>query len=115
MIKSSKSSVKKPLEKGFKQFLLKTGVFVGLFMAFIFLIGTKLYFNDLLSGWKIEIWGRFGYIILFSIAGFILLYRERLLKLANFKHKVRDYFVLFISFVASLQFVTGILSLPPRS
>lgn len=92
------------MEKGFKQLLLKTGIFLGFFMAFIFLIGTKLYQNDLLSGWKIEIWGRVGYILLFSIFGFILLYRERLLKLKTFKHKIKDYVFLIISFILLILF-----------
>lgn len=87
------------LEKGFRQFLLKTGLFVVLFIAFSLLIGTKLYANNLLTGWEIGIYGRVGYIILFSIAGFILLYRERLLKLENFKYKLRDVIFLLTSFI----------------
>lgn len=89
----------KKLDKGFKQFLVKTGLFVGLFMAFIFIVGTKLYQQDILSGWKIEIWGRVGYILLFSIAGFILLYREKLLKLESFKYKTKDFLLLIFSVI----------------
>jgi len=92
------------LEKGFKQFLVKTGVFIFLFMAFIALIGTKLYQYDILSGWKIEIWGRVGYILLFSIAGFILLYRKKLLKLNSFKYKSRDFLLLILSFILLIGF-----------
>ncbi len=87
------------LNPGFRQFLVKTGVFVLLFLAFIFLIGTKLYKYGILEDWKIEIWGRVGYILLFSIAGFILLYRERLLKLESFKYKIKDFLLLILSFI----------------
>ncbi len=92
------------LSRGFKQFLVKTGIFIALFMAFIFLIGTRLYHYNILSGWKIEIWGRVGYILLFSIAGFILLYRERLLKLESFKHKIKDFLLSALSFILLIGF-----------
>src|SRR4030043_378893 len=77
----------------------KTALFVILFMAFIFLVGTKLFQYNILSGWKIEIWGRVGYILLFSIAGLILLYREKLLKLSSFKYKIKDFLLLGFSFI----------------
>ncbi len=48
----------KKLNLGFKRFLVKTGLFVTLFMAFIFLVGTRLYKYNILTEWKIEIWGR---------------------------------------------------------
>src|SRR3989338_7222605 len=92
------------INKGFKQFLVKCALFVVLFIGFSFIIGTKLYSNDLLSGWKIEIYGRIGYILLFSLAGFILLYRERLLKLDYFKHKSRDYFLFILSIILVFGF-----------
>ena len=92
------------LGKGFKQFLVKTGIFVVLFIAFSFLIGTQLYHYGLLDKWKIEIYGRIGYIVLFAIAGFVLLYRERLLKLASFKHKARDYMMVVASFILLVLF-----------
>ena len=88
----------KKLNPGFKQFLVKTFIFIALFLAFAFLIGTQLYHYDILSGWKIEIWGRVGYILLFSIAGFILLYRDKLLKIESFKYKTKDFFLLIFSF-----------------
>jgi exosortase/archaeosortase family protein len=87
------------MEKGFKQFLIKTGIFVALFIAFSFLIGTKLYANNLLEGWKIGIYGRVGYILLFSIAGFILVYREKLVKFEKFKRKTIDFVFIAISFL----------------
>ncbi|MDD5192297.1 MAG: archaeosortase/exosortase family protein [Candidatus Nanoarchaeia archaeon] len=92
------------LNKGFKQFLIKTIIFIALFMAFAVVIGTKLYQYGILSDWKIEIWGRVGYILLFSIAGFILLYRDRLLKLEKFRYKVKDFLLLVISFILLIGF-----------
>lgn len=86
------------LERGFKQFLWKTAIFIGMFMAFIFLIGTKLYKYNILYGFDIYIYGRVGYILLFSIAGFILLYRERLMKIESFRHKIGDFLLLAFSF-----------------
>lgn len=87
------------LRPGFRQFLLKTAAFVGLFMAFIFLVGTKLYNYSILSDWKIGIYGRIGYILLFSIAGFILLYRERLMKLESFRYKTKDFLFVLLSLI----------------
>lgn len=87
------------LQKGFKQFLIKTALFVALFMGFSAIIGTKLYQYGLLDKWNIQIYGRIGYIILFSIAGFIILYRDRLLKLKSIKHKLRDYVLILLSFI----------------
>lgn len=87
------------LEKGFKQFVIKTLIFIVLFITFSLLIGTKLYANNLLNGWAIGIYGRVGYIVLFSIAGFILLYRNRLLKLQSFKYKATDFIFLLLSII----------------
>ncbi|MFH1310789.1 MAG: archaeosortase/exosortase family protein [Nanoarchaeota archaeon] len=92
------------LNPGFKQFLLKTVVFVGLFIAFTAIIGTKLYANNLLDGWKIEIYGRIGYILLFSIVGFILLYRDRLLRIASFRYRARNGFFIIISLMLLVWF-----------
>jgi len=94
----------KKLNLGFKQFLVKTGLFIALFMVFIFLIGTKLYKYNILTEWKIEIWGRVGYILLFSIVGFIFLYRERLMKLEKFRYKTKDFLLLVLSFILLIGF-----------
>ncbi|GBE20040.1 MAG TPA: hypothetical protein ENG87_02390 [Candidatus Pacearchaeota archaeon] len=69
------------MEKGFRQLLIKTGIFVGLFVLFSLIIGQKIVASELLSGFKIFIYGGLGKILLFSILGFIILYRERLVKL----------------------------------
>ena len=66
------------MEKGFKQFLVRTVIFIVVFMAFSYLIGTRIFLDDFISVWKISIYTRIGYILLFSIFGFILLYRKRL-------------------------------------
>jgi len=92
------------LEKGFKQFLVKTAVFIVLFIVFSFIIGQKIVSSSLLSDFGIAIYGRMGYILLFSIAGFILLYRERLLKIESSKYKIRDYFVLILSIILLASF-----------
>jgi hypothetical protein len=91
--------MKLQLQKGFKQFLLKTTLFVTLFMAFSFIIGQKMVSSNLLTDFKLEIYGRMGYIILFTIAAFILLYRERLLKLQKFKYEIKDGAILLVSFI----------------
>lgn len=87
------------MNKGFKQFLWKTGIFVGLFILFSAIIGSRLYQYGLLEDWKIKIYGRIGYILLFSIAGFILLYRNRLLKFKQFKYKKLDIIFSLLSFI----------------
>lgn len=94
----------KSLNKGFKQFLIKTALFIALFILFSAIIGTKLYQYGLLDKWKIEIYGRIGYILLFSIAGFILLYREKLLNLESFKYKIKDFLLLLFSFILLIIF-----------
>ena len=86
------------LEKGFKQILIKSIIFIVLFMLFSFVIGTKLYANNLLEGWKLSIYGRVGYIILFSLMGFILIYREKLLGFGSFKYKKLNLLFLMVSF-----------------
>ena len=80
--------------KGFKQFLWKTVIFVLAFIVFSFIMGLTVFSNDLLTKWKIEIYGGVGYILLFLIAGFILLYRKRLTKLEMFKRERDDYILL---------------------
>lgn len=86
------------LSKGFKQFLLKTGIFVLLFILFSALIGINLYSAKLLYEFGIYIYGRVGYILLFSIAGFILLYRNKLLSLERQKYRLKDFLFLLLSF-----------------
>ncbi len=87
------------IQPGFKQFLIKTSIFLGLFVLFSFIIGQRIVASNLLYGFKIFIYGGMGYILLFSIAGFVLLYKERLMKLNKFKYKKRDALLLVISFV----------------
>lgn len=87
------------MNKGFKQFLWKTGIFAGLFIIFSVIIGSQLYQYGLLEKWKIEIYGRIGYILLFSIAGFVLFYRERLLKFKKFQYRKLDLIFFIKSFI----------------
>ncbi|MDD5149111.1 MAG: archaeosortase/exosortase family protein [Flavobacterium sp.] len=90
--------------KGFKQFILKTGIFITLFIAFSFLIGKNLYSEKLLNDFGIYFYGRVGYILLFSIAGFILLYREKLLELNDYKFRFGDFSFIILSFIFFILF-----------
>lgn len=92
------------LEKGFKQFLWKTGGFVALFIVFSGIIGTKIFTNNFIEVWKIGIYARIGYILLFSIAGFILLYRKRLTEFQKFKYRLKDALVVALSVLTLVGF-----------
>ena len=74
----SKDKKKLRLHPGFRQFLFKTFTFIAMFIVFSFIIGSKIFTANFMSVWSIDIYPRIGYILLFSIAGFILLYRKRL-------------------------------------
>lgn len=87
------------MKEGFKQFLVKTGIFVALFIVFTGIIGINLFANGLLDNWKLEIYGRIGYILLFSMAGFILVYKKRLTDFKVFKRKITEYMLIVLSFV----------------
>jgi len=93
------------MQKGFKQFLIKTGVFIAFFIIFSFIVGTKIFTNNFIEVWKIGIYARIGYILLFSIAGFILLYRKRLTEMDIFKHKPRDSLMLALSVLTLVGFL----------
>lgn len=75
-----------------------------LFIIFSGIIGINLFANGLLDKWKLEIYGRIGYILLFSIAGFILIYRKRLTEFKVFKRKTIDYILIAISFILLVAF-----------
>jgi len=84
------------MEKGFKQLLVKTGIFVSLFVVFSLVIGQKIVASELLYGFKIYVYGGLGKIFLFSILGFIILYRDRLMKLKEYK---ANYYLVGLSFI----------------
>lgn len=92
------------MNKEFKKFLTRSIIFIVLFIAFSAVIGTKLYSNNLLEGWKLSIYGRIGYILLFSIAGFILVYRERLKKLEESKYSLKDFMLVCVSVALLIGF-----------
>ena len=96
--KGFRTSPKPWMTPGLKQFLWKTGVFVLLFIIFSGIVGVSVFSNGLLGKWKIDIYGRVGYIILFSMAGFILLYRKKLTEFKVFKRFTRDNLMLVLSF-----------------
>jgi exosortase/archaeosortase family protein len=87
------------LEKGFKQLLIKTGIFVGLFILFSLIIGQKIVASSLLMDFKIFIYGGMGYILLFSILGFVILYRDKLMKLKSYNFKIKDSLFIIVSFI----------------
>jgi len=87
------------LEKGFKQLLIKTAVFVGAFILFSLIIGQRIVASSLLEGFKISIYGGMGYILLFSVLGFVILYREKLMKLKYYNLKTKDSLFLLLSFI----------------
>jgi exosortase/archaeosortase family protein len=104
--------VLKNLSPGFKQFLLKTIVFIGLFIAFSFIVGQKILTTGLLENFKISIYGRLGYILLFSIGGFMLLYRKKLMQLEKFKHNTKDFVILGLSLILLIGFYILELNVP---
>jgi len=92
------------LKNGFKQFLVKTGVFLGLFVLISFIIGQKIVASSLLMGFNLYIYGGMGKILLFAILGFILLYRDKLLKLKHFKYWGGNIIFLAISLASVMGF-----------
>jgi exosortase/archaeosortase family protein len=84
---------------GFRQFLLKSAVFIALFIAVSYVIGQRILSSNMLYGHWIAIYGGMGYIFLFSIAGFVLLYRNRLLEFKKYNYKFGDFGFLIISFI----------------
>jgi len=92
------------LEKGFKEFVVKTGVFLGLFVLISFVIGQRIVASALLMGFKIFIYGGMGKILLFSILGFVLLYRDRLFKLESYRYERGNILFLVASLVSTVLF-----------
>lgn len=90
--------------KNFKQFLIKTAIFVAAFILISMLIGQKIVASSLLMDFKIFIYGGLGKILLFSILGFILLYRDKLLKIKNYKFKKTNIPYLIISLLTTISF-----------
>lgn len=92
------------LEKGFKQFIFRTGIFLGLFVLISFVIGQRIVASSLLYGFKLFIYGGMGKVLLFSIFGFVLLYRDRLLKLKHCKYGLKNIWFLILSLVFTVLF-----------
>lgn len=87
------------LDKGFKQLILKTCLFLGAFIVFSLIIGQKIVASSLLMDFKIFIYGGMGYILLFSIVGFAILYRDRLMKIKHYAFKIKDCLLILASFI----------------
>ncbi|MFC1682133.1 archaeosortase/exosortase family protein [Nanoarchaeota archaeon] len=92
------------MNKGFKQLLIKTGIFLVLFIAISFIIGQKIVESSLLYGFNIFIYGGMGKILLFSIVGFILLYRQKLLNIDFQKYKKNNLIFLLLSALFTILF-----------
>jgi exosortase/archaeosortase family protein len=92
------------LEKGFRQFLIKIGGFLGLFILISFVIGQRIVASSLLYGFKFFIYGGMGKVLLFSIFGFVLFYREKLLKLSFFKRERVSLLMLELSLLCVIGF-----------
>jgi len=92
------------LDKGFKQFLVKTGLFLVVFVLISFIIGQRIVASSLLMGFKIYIYGGMGKVLLFTIFGFVLLYRDRLLKLKDYKYEKKNIIFLIISLISVISF-----------
>lgn len=92
------------LEKGFKSFIFRTVIFIVLFMAFSYIIGTQIFNYNFIEVWKISIYTRIGYILLFSILGFILLYRKRLTEFSRYKYRSRDALMFMTSLTCLVAF-----------
>ncbi len=90
--------------KGFRQFLGRTGVFLVLFILISFVIGQGIVVSSLLMDFKFFIYGGMGKVMLFSIFGFVLFYRDRLLKMKFFRRENADYSRMGLSFVCTLCF-----------
>ena len=92
------------MEKGFKQVLAKIGIFMGLFILISLIIGQKIVASSLLYDFKIFIYGGMGKIFLFSILGFILLYRKRLLELKSYEYEKKNILFLLVSLACVIGF-----------
>ena len=97
----------KKYSPGFRQFIARTFIFIAVFIILSYFLGRKAYGADLLYGFDFYIYGGMGYIILFSILGFILLYREKLLNMSKHRNILADWILLLASFalVALFYFV----------
>lgn len=92
------------LFKGLKQILFKTIIFLIAFITISFIIGKRIVSSKLLYGFDIFIYGGMGYVLLFSIAGFVLLYKERLSQLKEYKYKFSDFVLVMVSIFLAVMF-----------
>lgn len=92
------------MKTDFKQLLIKISIFIVLFVIISFIIGQKIVASNLLYGFKIFIYGGMGKILLFSIVGFTLVYREKLKSLKNYKQELKDKIFLILSFLSAVAF-----------
>lgn len=93
--------LKNKISPGFKQLLIKIGIFVVVFILFSLIIGQKIVSSSLLEKFNIAFYGGLGYIFLFSIFGFIVLYRNRLSQLKDYKFK-KGQIIFLLASISSL-------------
>ncbi len=82
-----------------KPLLTRILIFIALFILVSFIIGQKIVSSALLYKFNIYIYGGMGYILLFSLIGFFLVYREKLKTLLIPKYKLTDFLLLIASFI----------------
>lgn len=87
------------LSKGLKQFLLKTTIFLILFVIASGIIGPWVISTRLLYGFHFFIYGGLGRLVLFSAIAFILLTRKKLLKIKGFEYKKLNLIYLILAFL----------------
>lgn len=92
------------MEKGFKQLILKTAVFMFAFIAISFVLGQRIVGSSLLYGFDIFIYGGMGKVLLFSILGFVILYREKLSKLKSYDFEIKDGILVLVGIVLAVAF-----------
>jgi exosortase/archaeosortase family protein len=66
---------------GFKNFIKQSVTFLALFIIYSYVVGQRTMSLGLLYKYYFALYGGLGYILLFSIVGFILLYRNKLIEI----------------------------------
>jgi exosortase/archaeosortase family protein len=90
--------------RDFRQFLIRTGVFLGFFILISLIIGQGIVASDLLYGFNFYIYGGLGKVLLFSIFGFILFYRLKISKVKVAKRGMQDSVSLLLSLLFLICF-----------
>ena len=101
---------------GFKNFLLKLGVFAALFIAVTGILGPWIIGTKLLYGFHFFIYANMGKMSLFSAIAFIILTRKHIREIENFAYqKSNILFVIFSIILIPIFFSLGKVLLLERS